>query len=357
MEKNSKRVKPLPRYVREKSGRYYFEPKGALLDFLGFKSKPLGASYNDMLVMHASLMAGVREGKELGIGCSLVSVFFKKFMEVRRKAMISGEGVAESTYKGEVKKSKKLLEFFGGYRLEQITTQDVYRYITVREGDGAKQVQYREISLLSVMINYAIQTGMPITNPCINIKRKPPNASTRVVTDEEYLAFRSFVRDLSPLIYHYLEFKVITGLRMSDILGVRDFQLLDDGVLVDISKTSKKVMFEWTPDLIEAVRGLKEVRHGRARGRVIGPKTTLICNRKFKPYTPDGWRTNFYRLMRRAVDEGVLAERFNDTDLRSKAARDCGDLNQACRLLAHSSPKVTAKHYMRGKPEFVRPVR
>jgi integrase len=63
----------------------------------------------------------------------------------------------------------------------------------------------------------------------------------RYVEDSEYLVFEAFAGDL---IAAYLDFKLTTGLRKSDILNLTLSQIRDDGIHVTISKTGKRMVIE-----------------------------------------------------------------------------------------------------------------
>jgi uncharacterized membrane-anchored protein YhcB (DUF1043 family) len=58
--------------------------------------------------------------------------------------------------------------------------------------------------------------------------------------------------------------------------------------------------------------------------------------------------------MAKALDKGIIAERFAEHDLRAKAASDT-ELDHAALLLTHDDKKTTLKHYRR-KAEMVRPL-
>jgi hypothetical protein len=59
--------------------------------------------------------------------------------------------------------------------------------------------------------------------------------------------------------------------------------------------------------------------------------------------------------MAKALETGILEERFTDHDLRAKTGSDT-ELVHATRLLAHLDSKVTKRHYHRKVP-IVRPLK
>jgi integrase len=83
------------------------------------------------------------------------------------------------------------------------------------------------------------------------------------------------------------------------------------------------------------------------------------CNLEGKPFTSDGFRSNWHRLMTKITKPGdkgeppALAERFTLHDLRAKSASD-DELGIATERLAHDDPRTTQKVYRR-KPRRARP--
>ncbi len=60
--------------------------------------------------------------------------------------------------------------------------------------------------------------------------------------------------------------------------------------------------------------------------------------------------------MKKAIETGVLKERFTEHDLRAKTASDT-DLTHAAELLAHGDTKITDRHYRQRKAAVVMPLK
>lgn len=137
----------------------------------------------------------------------------------------------------------------------------------------------------------------------------------------------------SPMLQSAMDLATMTGQREGDLLKLSRSQLTDEGSAFSIGKskrrhsrhgriveTAKKLIIEWSPELRAVTERLKK----------LGPdiRPTLLCNLQGKPFTPDGFRPNWHRLMTRATTadkEGTppaLAERFTFHDLRAKSASD-----------------------------------
>ena len=64
-----------------------------------------------------------------------------------------------------------------------------------------------------------------------------------------------------------------------------------------VVETSKRIIIEWSSELRAVTERLKKL------GPQIRP--TLLCNIQGKPYTSDGFRSNWQRLMEKAAAPGT----------------------------------------------------
>ena len=141
----------------------------------------------------------------------------------------------------------------------------------------------------------------------------------------------------------------ITALRQGDILSIRLSQLTDEGLFVNVSKSGKPVIFEWSESLKTAVKA------ARSLSRPVSG-LFLFCTRTGSRYTTGGFRSIWQRRMRSALENGILKERFTSHDLRGKSGSDAQDVRRATELLGHSDQKITIRHYRR-LPERVKPLK
>ncbi len=144
-----------------------------------------------------------------------------------------------------------------------------------------------------------------------------------------------------------MDFKLLTGLRVSDILQIKLNQLQDDGIHVYNGKSKKPMIIEWSDLLRQTVRNV-----GKLNRSVKG--MYLFTTRKGQPYTPSGFGSIFKRKMNKALAEGILTEKFTDHDIRAKTGSDT-DLAHASKLLGHADEKITERHYRR-KTQTVKPL-
>ena len=82
----------------------------------------------------------------------------------------------------------------------------------------------------------------------------------------------------------------------------------------------------------------------------------IVCNRKGKPFTKNGFNSVWQYLMDKATAGDDALERLQFRDLRRISATDEIDEKTAQKRLGHSSSRITRQVY-RVKPDRVRPLK
>lgn len=166
---------------------------------------------------------------------------------------------SEASYKSEISAAKFLRAAFHEIPPNTLNAQVIYQYIDYRSQTAPVRVN-REIALLSHMFKKAIRWGVVESNPCHDVERNPEKPRERYVKDDELLAFQQYIPKWLSL---YLDLKMLTGLRQTDLLNLRFDHFTDEGLLVRMSKTerrsNKQLLIEWTDDLkktYKAIQGL-----------------------------------------------------------------------------------------------------
>lgn len=239
---------------------------------------------------------------------------------------------------------KNLIKAFGKMLPENIKPKHIYAYMDAR-GVTSKTRANREKSLLSGVFSHMIRWGIVEHNPCKEVKNFTEKARDRYVEDWEYQAVLDIA---SHVMRAAMEIAVITGMRQGDILQLKYEDLTETGIPLTQNKTGKKQIFEWTDDLRAAIKSAKA--HKR---KAIGMQY-IIANERGQGYTSNGFKSNWQRLMNKAIDTGAIKTRFTFHDLRAKAGSDAQGNAQA--LLGHASAATTKRVYER-KPAKVRPIR
>jgi integrase len=214
-----------------------------------------------------------------------------------------------------------------------------------RDKRGAKTptAANRELEVLAHVFRYAVEWGVIEQNPCREVRKLRLPKRRRYVEDWEYNAVYEIA---SPMMRVAMDLAILTGLRRGDLLRLSRDDLKDDGILVQTAKTGVPLLIEWSDELRAVVDQAKHLPPQVRR--------TLIANQLGKPYTGDGFDSNWQSTMKRALRKTELKERFRFNDLRAKSASD-DSLEAATQRLGHMDSQTTQRWYRR-KPARVKPL-
>lgn len=310
----------LPRYVYLRRGAYYFQnPKTR-------QWEPLG---RDLAVALLAYAGKVAEHKELRTIADVISRYRGEVLTKKRP----------TTQKNEGAQLDRLERVFGHMPAGSLTAQDVYRYSDARR---AYPVAARhEVALLRHVMSKAVRWGAIGSSAIADVKLdKPESKPKRYVSDSEFDAVFAVA---PPPIRCAMTLALLTGLRRGDILNLTRDNVTPDGLLVQTSKTSAGLVFEWTPELRQAVEECKRLRP-------MVPGHYLVRTRQGKPYSAAG----FSAIWKRAVARAGQAYTFHD--LRRKSASDAASVGEAQARLGHTSEAVTKRFYI-AKPQRVQPLK
>lgn len=244
---------------------------------------------------------------------------------------------APRTQKDNLKELKKLRPVFGKMHPTQVTTQHCQQYLDHRGKQSRTQANH-EIALLSHIFRKAMQWGVVTQNPVKGVEKHKIRARDRYVEDWELDEFLSVA---TPFIKAYVEFKLITGLRQGDILNLPLNALRENGIPVKTSKTGKRGIIPWVPELTQAVKDLKACN--KKQGLM------LVCNRSGRPLKDSAFHNRWGECMRKALKETRLQERFTEHDLRAKHATELDEAGgNATDNLLHDDTRTT-KTYLRSR--------
>lgn len=324
--KRRKKNKHLPPYVYFKHGSYFFCDKEH-----GYKYINLGKVQHEAIAKWAKLI-------DCPTRITNMNHLFDRYMtEVAPLKKLK-------TYRGYMQQIKYLRRVFGEMNPKDVTAVDIYKFLDNR-GKHAAVAANREKSLLSSIFSMGIRWGIVKDNPCRDVKRLPEKPRDRYIEDWEYLAVRNMALKN---IKYIMDFAYLTGQRLGDVLNIKLVNLTDEGIRIEQSKNGRKLLIEWSEELKTCVDN----------ARKIFPfiNIYLFCNRKGAPYTVDGFGSIWQRLIKKAISEGVLKEKFTFHDIRAKSSTDIKDRNHASALLGHSDIRITERVYNR-KIKKVQPTR
>jgi len=264
-----------------------------------------------------------------------------------------------STARGQASLIIKLSAVFGELRPQDVKASHAYSYHDRRT---AKTAAKREIELLSHTLTKAVHWGVIDRNPLTGLELETSKKVKRETTDADIECLLS----LNPIntdsrgrkthnlgvsvVQAYVKFKLLTGMRRTDILRLKMSNLKEDGVYFEVSKTGTELVIEITEALREAIDECKSVRP-------VHLSPYLFCTRRGEPYIQEDATANgFESMWQRVMAKLPAKHRFAERTLRNKASNDAESLEHAQQLLAHSDQRTTKKNY-RTKAERVRPIR
>lgn len=235
---------------------------------------------------------------------------------------------------------ERLRPVFGHCRPDDLLPKDFHKWHKLRSKQSPTQAN-RELSLLKTIYNFAICNGWSSETPSpvsfVSGNKEKPR--TRYVSDAElHLVYQL----AGPAVRVAMELSALTGIRQGDLLRLKRSDFRDDGLHWTQGKTGKKMHVEWTDALNTVYQ----------QGLAVGKTSSIwfLPSRSGGPYTSDGFRSLWHRVMDKAVEQGM--ERFTFHDLRAKAGTDAKDWQ----LLGHTDRKTHARVYDR-KVTPVKPVR
>lgn len=254
---------------------------------------------------------------------------------------------AANSVKTQTNQMVLLRGVFGSMDPNDLQQSHAYDYANKRASRYPTTAR-RELELLSHVCTMAVKWGAMRANPLLGMEkpRRPPRR--RYVTNDEYIHVWNLA---SPMVRCVMDLAMLTALRRGDIFKLERRHITDDGLCMKPGKTEKttgvELIFEWTPTLRSVIKQAVSIKPQ--------VRQHLVCNRKGKMYTKNGFDSVWKRLMDKATTGEGAIERFQFLDLRRKSASDEVDEKVAQMRLGHASPEITARVY-RVKPKRVKPL-
>lgn len=357
--KRSPENKGLPKRWQFTHGAYYYRvPPGQESQWDGKKRYRLGSTLPEAYRTWAERLSHLANDIRI-----LDQAFDRYLLEVV-------PGKAPKTQEDNVRAIKRLRLVFGHMLPEDIEPQHIYMYVDKRivRVDGVaknRTAAHREIEVLSHVLTKCVMWGRIKRHPFkgeVELEGEPPR--TRYVEDWEVHEALSLPskrkRGSVRAVQVYIVVKLFTGMARSDLLRLQPAKhFKEDGIHVQrhktASKTGKRTIYEWTPELREAV-------DAALAARPVDISPFLFCTREGKGYINEqtgkanGWDSIWQRFMDRVLKETKVVERFTEHDLRTKVGSDADSEEHARALLAHVDARTTRRVY-RVKPERVKPGR
>ena len=228
--------------------------------------------------------------------------------------------LADSTQARYREHWQQLGKVFQNGQVNATRPSDVARYLRIERAD-APVVANREIAVLSNLANLAVERGDIDRNPCREVRRNPERPRTRLVEQAELQAFIVWALKQGPsavVLVSMAQFAAMTGNRRAEFLRLHWPQV--DAHVIRLKRAKQhggaelRELVSISDDLQLVLDRVKAQEGYNPLGAVFrAPKTG-------NPYTEQGFKAMWARLMAAALAAGVVQTRFTFHDLRAHYA-------------------------------------
>lgn len=351
--KRNKINKPLPERWRYKHGAYYYRVPESLRDNWDGKSE---------FRLGATLQEAYKTWSERLNTDSCTAHTFGEVIDRYIYEIIPTK--AESTQDSNLRSIRKLRPVFGDMPLVNskgecsIKPKHAYQYFDVASKKGRTTAKH-DVQVLRHVITKAVEWGLLDANPLLNKQVQLTGFAPRdrLVEDWEIAEALSLEDNARGVVVckKYVCFKLMTGLRRTDILRIELPWIKEDGIHIQPSKTAKttgkRLIIQWDEEgeleaLVQEILAMPPRRIGNA---------TLFTTRQGKPFNKNAFDSIWQRYMDKVLNKTKVFDRFQERDLRAKTATESDTLLEASERLAHASTSTTNRIYRR-KPNKVKPL-
>lgn len=245
--------------------------------------------------------------------------------------------LAAETSKDYRKYSSKVNVVFGKMKPDNIKPEHIRQYMDKR-GVKSRVQANREKAFISRVFRWAYERGKVKMNPCQGVKQFKEQARTRYVTDKEYQA----LFDVAPTTVKVaMELAYLCCARQGDVLDLKKSQLLDEGILIQQSKTAVTQIKAWTERLHAAIDLSEKL--------LLHPGMVSIYvlhQPSGSRYTRDAFNAQWMKSKAAASEKYPdLDFQFTFHDLKAKGISDLkGTLNEKQEISGHKNVSQTARY-------------
>lgn len=256
--------------------------------------------------------------------------------------------LAESTKAQYRDNWKELEKVFAQGVVAATKPKDIAYYLREHRA-SAPVVANREVALLSNLFNLAVELGDIDRNPCKEVRRNPEEARDRLVEHHEFDPFVAWALQQGPsdvVLVSMAQFAALSGNRRAEFLKLEWPKVEEEIVRLQRAKQrgrkSKREIVNVSAAMRVVLDRMMAMPGYTPEGAVFrAPRTN-------NAYSEAGFKSMWQRLMKKALDAKVIAERFTFHDLRGHYTTYFklrhGELPEL-----HASPSTTAKVYERSK--------
>ncbi|KMK15959.1 integrase [Pluralibacter gergoviae] len=245
--------------------------------------------------------------------------------------------LATETRKDYRKYASQVSKAFGKMKPGNIKPEHIRQYMDKR-GVKSRVQANREKAFMSRVFRWAYERGKVKMNPCRGVKQFKEQARTRYVTDTEYSAL--FGCSPTP-VKVAMEIAYLCCARQGDILELKKSQILEEGILIQQSKTSVVQIKLWTDRLSNAIAIAGELP--LTSGMV---SMYVIHQQSGSRYTRDAFNAQWMKAKKAAAEKfPELDFNFTFHDLKAKGVSDLkGTLYEKQEITGHKNASQTARY-------------
>ncbi len=242
--------------------------------------------------------------------------------------------------------AKELLKVFGKNNPAAILPSHCARYLRVERAAAPIRAN-REMALLSNLMNLAVERGDIVANPCKQTRRNfeaPRDYTPDPTALAPFLEWAHARPGQAKIIASMAEFASLTGSRRVEFLHLHWPQVGKDVVRLVRAKQRKRQVVE-SLTISPALDALLSKLRATASNPTLG---AVFPNKHGNPYTDQGFKAVWGRLVNLAIEKKVIERRFTFHDLRAyfvtQYKAETGLLPDL-----HANPGTTARVYDRTK--------
>jgi integrase len=241
--------------------------------------------------------------------------------------------------------AKPLLAVFGDMAASSIEPAHVARYLRIERAQAPVRAN-REASLLSNLLNLAIERGELATNPCTQVRRNrelPRRVEPEAAQIQALVRFAFDKGGQWPIIVMAAEFASLAGPRQIEFLPLTWPFIGPDEIRIRRAKQR-----QGAPEIVDKVEISDAMAELLARLRLARKNDcqTVFANRHGNPYSRSGFKTMWSRLVKSATAAGAISQHFTFHDLRAfYATQHKARTGDQANL--HKNPATTARIYDR----------
>ncbi len=259
----------------------------------------------------------------------------------------------KSTIDGNKPEAENLKKSFGHLEPHEVTRGMGYDYLQACVRAKRPLKGNKEISLLHLILEYAISLRLIGANPITDLARNTVKRPKRLVTHQELALAVEVGRKLGGpqhIVSMALQMAYLCVRRSVEVRAITRDCITDAGVRWKDGKNDFKadVLIEWTQELRATVNETMAIKRNKLAGSWY-----LFGNLKGQRYTKGGWKATLAKLMKactlEAKQRGVPFKQFSLQDCRPMGATaklDAGDMDTTASL-NHTSEKMVQQVYDR----------